>query len=89
MKKEYLIKTKLGNFWVKIWFNRSDKVYLVKGVTLPDVVTLGQTLEKAKNMAKEAIEIYCESLIDQGHIIIDADRRAFGPVPKSHIIQFA
>ena len=89
MKKEYLIKTRFGDFRVKIWFDQGDKAYLVKGVTLPKVVTFGRTLKRAKEMAKEALELYCQTLIDQGHVIIDTRRRVTSRVSKSHTIQFA
>lgn len=85
-KKEFLIKTKDGDFKVRIWFSKSDKAYLVKGVSLPQVVTFGRTLAKAKRMAKEALELYCQCTISENKIIIDDTRRAVGKLPKSHVI---
>lgn len=86
-KKDFLIRTKDGAFKVKIWWDKNDKVYLVKGLNLPDVITFGRTLFEAKKMAKEAVELYCECLIDEGKIIIDDSGRAIGRVPKSHVLQ--
>lgn len=88
-KKTFSIKTKDGDFKVSIWFDKSDSAYLVKGVTLPEVVTFGRTLNEAKKMAREALELYCECAIDEKKIVIDESRRAIGKLPKSHIINLA
>jgi len=88
-KKEFLIKTRSGNFRACIWFDQSDKAYLVKCVNLPDVVTFGRTLSGAKKMAREAIELYCECAVDENKIIIDDEGRAIGRLPKSHVIQLS
>ncbi|MBI2087055.1 MAG: type II toxin-antitoxin system HicB family antitoxin [Candidatus Zambryskibacteria bacterium] len=89
MKKTYSIRTKYGDFKVNIWLNKSDNAYLVKGVSLPQVVTFGRTLVKAKKMAKEALELYCECVINENKIIIDDSRKVVGKLPKSRIIQLA
>ncbi len=88
-KKEFLIKTKDGDFKVKIWLSKSDKAYLVKGVSLPQVITFGRTLAKAKEMAKEALELYCECTVGENKIIIDDNRKVVGKLPKSRVIQLA
>ena len=62
-KKIFSIKTKDGDFKVSIWLDKNDNAYLVKGVTLPEVVTFGRTLLEAKKMAREALELYCECAV--------------------------
>ena len=88
-QKEFFIKTKSGNFRTSIWFDKSDKAYLVKCVNLPDVVTFGRTLSEAKKMAKEAIELYCECAVADNKIILDDERRIIGRLPKSHVLQLS
>lgn len=61
-KKEFHIQTKVGVYRVRIWWDKVDKAYLVKAVTLPGVVTFGASLADAKRMAKDAIELYGECL---------------------------
>lgn len=84
--KTYPIKTKEGIFNVKIWWDKNDKVHLVKGVNFPEVVTFGKTISKAKKMAKEALELYCECILNENKVIIDDERKAIGKLPKSHIL---
>ena len=86
IQKIYPIKTKKGVFNTKIWWDKNDKAYLVKGVNFPEVVTFGKTLSEAKKMAKEALELYCECVLDENKVIIDDQRKAIGRLPKSHII---
>ena len=43
--------------------------YTVMVPSLPGCVTYGETIEEAIDMAKEAIEIYIESLKEHGEII--------------------
>ena len=88
-KQAFTIKTKDGNFKVAIWLDKKDRVYLVKGITLPDVVTFGHSLADAKKMAREAIELFCECAIDDKKIVIDELRKVIGVFPKSHIINIA
>ncbi|MBI2624015.1 type II toxin-antitoxin system HicB family antitoxin [Candidatus Parcubacteria bacterium] len=64
-KKEFLIQTKDGAFRVRIWWDKADRAYLVKGISLLGVVTFGRTLAEAKRMAREALELYCECAIDE------------------------
>ncbi len=64
-KKIFSIKTKDGDFKVSIWLDKRDNAYLVKGVTLPEVITFGRTLVEAKKMAREALELYCECAIER------------------------
>jgi len=43
--------------------------YTVMVPLLPGCVTYGETIEEAKDMAKEAIELYIESLKEHGEVI--------------------
>ena len=86
-KKLYTIKTKEGLFRVKIWRDNDDKAYLVKGISLPEVVTFGKDLKEAKKMAKDALELYCDCVIGENKIIIDDSQRAIGKIPKSRIVE--
>lgn len=90
-KKEqtYPIDTKHGVFSVLIWYDARDKAYLVRGARLPAVVTFGKTLAEAKRMAREALELYCDSVIEQGKIVIDDTRRIVGQLPKSGVHVFS
>lgn len=86
VKNEFFIKTKNGTYKIVVWFDKKDKAYLVKVPSLPDVFTFGKTIADAKKMAKDAIELYCDCQVDEGHIVIDDERRAVGKLPKSHVI---
>lgn len=70
-------------FSVVIWYDSRDKAYLVRAAKLPSVVTFGKTLAEAKQMAREALELYCDCVIEQGKIVIDDTRRIVGQLPKS------
>ena len=85
-KREFVIKTKEGSYNIIVWFDKKDKAYLVKVPSLPEVFTFGKSLVDAKKMAKDAIELYCDCLIDEGNIVIDDQRHAVGKLPKSHVI---
>ncbi|MBI4117162.1 MAG: type II toxin-antitoxin system HicB family antitoxin [Parcubacteria group bacterium] len=85
-KKIYSIKTKGGVFNARIWRDKSDKVYLVKGVNFPEVVTFGKTVSEAKKMAKDAFELYCECITEESKLVIDDERKVIGKIPKSHIL---
>ncbi len=89
VKKEFSIKTKDGTFRVYIWWDRGDRAYLVKGCSLPEVVTFGKTLAESKKMAREALELYCDCAVDENKIIIDDTGRAIGRLPKSRVIELA
>jgi len=56
------------NFRV-LFRKESEGGYTVIVPSLPGCVTYGDTLEEARNMAKEAIELYIESLIEHGEKI--------------------
>ncbi len=43
-----------------------DNVYIVSVPSLPGCHTFGKTVEEAMDMAKEAIEVYIETLKDLG-----------------------
>ena len=39
-----------------------DKVYSISSIQFPNVVTQGNTIEQAKSMLKEALELYFEEM---------------------------
>ena len=75
MKKTYLIKTKYGNFNVSIWYDKSDKLYLVEVPTFDKTMTQGSTPAEAKRMAQDLIELLCEVAFDDHKLVIDDERR--------------
>jgi antitoxin HicB len=45
--------------------------YTVNVPTLPGCITYGETIDEAISMAKEAIELYVESLVAKGEAVPD------------------
>jgi predicted RNase H-like HicB family nuclease len=45
--------------------------YTVMVPSLPGCISFGETLEEAKSMAKEAIELYVETLQERNEAVID------------------
>lgn len=88
-RKNFTIQTKFGSYKVVIWWDDRDKTYLVKAVNLPDVVTFGKTIKEAKEMAKDAIGLYCDCVIDENKLIIDDTSRIFGHLPKRRVVALA
>ncbi|MEK7537283.1 MAG: type II toxin-antitoxin system HicB family antitoxin [Patescibacteria group bacterium] len=78
MKKKYLIKTKYGSFNVSIWYDRTDKLYLVEVPSFDKTMTQGSTLADAKYMARDLIELLCEVAFDDGKVVIDDYGSMFG-----------
>lgn len=75
-KVKYLtLKTKKGTFRVKFEWDSRDKVYLVTVPSLPGAITFGSTLNEAKKMAQEVIELHCECMVEEGHIIVDDNKK--------------
>ena len=68
MKKDKFIdvKTNFGVFECLFESNTPEKGYTVTVPKLRGVVTCGDTINEAKKMACEAIELHCECLIDEG-----------------------
>lgn len=80
------IETKRGTYEAIFRWDVKDKAYIVNVPSLSGVVTFGKNLKDAKRMAKDAIELYCEYLIEDGNIIIDDQEKAVGNIPHSRII---
>lgn len=85
-KEKFVIQTKYGSYRVIIWLDKRDKVYLVKAVNLPEVVTFSNTIKGAKKMAKDALELYCDCAIADGRLIIDDTGRVAGKIPYPRIV---
>ena len=81
-KYTFHIPTKRGNYDVVLTWDSKDRAYLVSVPSLPEVITFGKNLADAKRMAKDAIELHCDCLIDEKHIIIDDDKRVIGRIPR-------
>lgn len=60
------IKTNFGVFKCRFEPNTPEKGYTATVPKLPGVVTCGDNLKEAVKMAKEAIELHCECLLDSG-----------------------
>jgi len=85
-QKKLNIATRKGTFVCVFKWDKKDKAFLVSVPSLPEVFTFGRTFRDAKKMAKDAIELYCDYLIDEGKIVIDDTRKAFGHIPSSRIV---
>ena len=66
MKKLIAVKTGMGMFLALFESNAPEKGYTVTVPKLPGVVTCGDTLAEAKQMAREAIELHCSCLLAEG-----------------------
>jgi predicted RNase H-like HicB family nuclease len=88
MKKKYSIQTKYGTFEAKIWYEKSDTVYLVETVGFDRTMTQGRSLAEAKHMAKDLFELLVECELDQGRAVADTTRRIYGKKLKpNHVYQ--
>ena len=66
MKKLLAVKTNFGAFECLFEPNTPEKGYTVTVPKLKGVVTCGDTLAEAKQMAREAIELHCACLLEAG-----------------------
>ncbi|MFY9463311.1 MAG: type II toxin-antitoxin system HicB family antitoxin [Candidatus Sungiibacteriota bacterium] len=66
MKKFITVKTNLGIFQALFESNAPEKGYTVTVPKLRGVVTCGDTLAAAKRMVREAIELHCSCLLEEG-----------------------
>ena len=64
MKKELFVQTKYGNHVVEIEPDER-RGYVAVAPALPGVVTWGKNINHAKEMAREAIELCIESLVEK------------------------
>lgn len=62
----------------------SEGGYTVTAPSLPGCITYGETIEKAIEMAKEAIELYIESLKEHGEEI-PTEEESFSDVIKKRV----
>lgn len=65
-KRTIPVRTIFGTFESLFESNAPEKGYTVTVPRLKGIVTCGDTLPEAKRMAKEAIELHCECLIEDG-----------------------
>lgn len=81
MKKNKIVKidTRFGSFDCLFESNAPHKGYTVTAPKLKGVVTFGDSLKEAKKMAKEAIELHCECLLQEGLAEIKVRSRPASP----------
>jgi len=60
------LKKKIYQFTCHFIPDEETGGFVVEVPALPGCVTQGNTYQKAKKMAREAIELYCETLIERG-----------------------
>ena len=65
-RKIIRIKSRMGVYDCLFESNYPEKGYTVTVPKLPGIVTCGDTLKEAKKMVKEAIELHCECLLEEG-----------------------
>ncbi len=82
-KKKILSKFPVTEYKVEIVFSSQDGVYVARIPELPGCASHGASQEEALKMAHEAIELYLESLFDEGREIpVPLSRRKFsGKIP--------
>lgn len=61
-----MLKQKIYQFTCHFIPNEESGGFVVEVPALPGCLTQGDTFEEAKNNIKEAIELYCETLIERG-----------------------
>lgn len=88
MKKLITIKTNRGVFQALFESNTPERGYTVTVPKLKGIVTCGDTLTEAKQMAREAIELHCECLLTRGdaEIKIRSTRAVRAPVKMREFI---
>ncbi|MEK9174799.1 MAG: type II toxin-antitoxin system HicB family antitoxin [Patescibacteria group bacterium] len=62
-KKKIIIHTKYGDHLIVL--ERDGQGYMVTVPGLREIITLGENITHAKNMAKEAIELTIECLVEE------------------------
>ena len=72
------VKTNFGVFECRFESNAPERGYTVTAPKLNGVVTFGENINEAKKMAREAIELHCECLLEDGL----AEIKVF-PIPKT------
>ena len=77
-KKRFSIKTDYGIFQAVIWYEKSDKAYLVETIAFDRTMTQGKTLAEAKHRAKELIELCVESTVEDGNAVVDSEMKIIG-----------
>ena len=82
-EQTYQVTTKQGRFTLAIRYDARDKAYLVRVPNIPEIITFGETLAEAKRMGIDALELYCDCMIDEGKIVVDDTRKVIGRLPKS------
>ena len=72
-----VIDSRYGGFKCFFESNTPERGYTVTVPRLRGIVTCGDTLQEAKKMAKEAIELHCECLLQEGSAKLRIYRKSF------------
>lgn len=78
-KSKYLIKTKYGNFYARIWREAPEKLYLVEVPSFDNTMTQGSSVTDAKYMAKDLIELLALCAFDEGKVVVDDEQHLVAP----------
>lgn len=85
-KQRFFLPTRRGVFEVVLRWDPRDKAYIVSVPSLPEIFTFGTSIAHARRMAKDAIELVCDSVLGDGNVVIDDKRRVVGRIPASRIL---
>ncbi|MBI4272907.1 type II toxin-antitoxin system HicB family antitoxin [Candidatus Uhrbacteria bacterium] len=66
LRKKVQVSTIYGEFECLFESNHPERGYTVTVSKIRGVVTCGDTMKEARAMAREAIELHCECLIEEG-----------------------
>ena len=55
-------------------YNGKSKIYSIYSIQIPHVVTQGETIEEAKEMLKEALDLYFEEVPEEKENLISMER---------------
>jgi predicted RNase H-like HicB family nuclease len=66
MKTKKSLKTLYGTYEVVLTPNKPEKGYTVTVPALKGLVTFGNTISDSFVQAKEAIELHCQAMIEEG-----------------------
>ncbi len=66
MNREKTLKKKIYQFTCHFIPDEETSGFVVEVPAFPGCVTQGDNYQEAKEMAKEAIQLYCETLLERG-----------------------
>lgn len=66
-KRKYNIRADQGIFRIVLESDNKERGYTVRVPKFPEIITEGKTIQEAKKMAREAIELCVECIEDEHH----------------------